>query len=654
MENKYLMTDEQAEQMLDSSGAEIVERAPQSAGVPPDVLDRYQGGVVSSIGLQTDTANSQLAGKLPTFRLMPATIAGNPAQAAAVQSQIKQVPSGGSGGAAKVELTMPSEFAVDTTTSTTEEDIDVTWVSEKPGTVFSGPPANLVGFDAAFGEAGALSPSGTFPVVTTGGEPSGSPEWALYCGQCSGGVFLADPTGWTPLSGDGSSTPQLVLASIPAAGVSVSQTFSGIGAWATNLIYFGGALPTFVQSITGSSGGTNTCTLTLPASTTLGNTLFIVIGSSVGMPGGPPPQGGSGVYSFSDSQGLSAVLAVNTAASYSAIWGSGAQSVVMIAAGLVNTTETVTITSSVENSFNVTLYETTPLGPISARPRFRTPLPPDLSDATGVLGLASGGTGAIMSGTGGTNYVVQQTSPGAALSAAQLSAHQLTEGAGGIAGGAVVLANGILGPATAVNVVSAKGACGAFSSPGGVGDPLVVYALATTGGSSKVVFDVAPTISGAVNLTGSLQLSGTSSVLSLYKGAAVGGLPIMYSGGGITSATLVANVGSFTAAALANATVGNLIRVSFNMFVNRAATVSSTLPDIKFSWTDNDTNTAMTQSFTAASPSANTPGTGVQGSFLIVLKSGTFLTAQTGSATAYASSGATAMQYSLYVRSENL
>lgn len=632
MENKYLMTDEQAEQMLDSSGAEIVERAPQSAGVPPDVLDRYQGGVVSSIGLQTDTANSQLAGKLPTFRLMPATIAGNPAQAASVQSQIKQVPSGGSGGAAKVELTMPSEFAVDTTTSTTEEDIDVTWVSEKPGTVFSGPPANLVGFDASFGEAGETVLAAV-TAVTSGTEPSGSPEWALYCGQTSGITFSADPVGWTPLAGNGSSTPQLVLSPIPATGTSATQTASsGTGTYATNLIYFGGAIPSFVQSATNSSGGTNTCTITLPAATTLGNTLLIIIGASAGLPGGPPPQGGLGAYSFSDTQGLTAVLAVSTGVNYSAMWGAGAQSAVMIAGGLTNTSEAVTITSSVENSFNVTVYEITPLSPISARPRFRTPLPPDLTQATGVLALASGGTGSNLSGTGGAGQVVKQTSVGAALSVAQLSASELSDGVTGASPGLgveVLLSQGFLGTGTKA-----------------------IMANAVTG-SGNGVLATSPSLSGATlsgtTAMGTINMTGK---INTYNGFTATGQGVAVFVGTISGATVSANVAPTTLYAVPSAIGGGMYRVSYWVQVTTPATVSSTLPDLSIKFTDPVSSTAQTLTFQAVTPTGNTTTTLFQGVAVIAAKNSTNIQYQLGGVSSYASLGATAMAYQYIIRLE--
>lgn len=62
------------------------------AAQPPAVSDRYQSGVISSLGLATDTAESQLPGALPTYRLMPTSPSGNPQQGAASQSTLLKNP----------------------------------------------------------------------------------------------------------------------------------------------------------------------------------------------------------------------------------------------------------------------------------------------------------------------------------------------------------------------------------------------------------------------------------------------------------------------------------------------------------------------------------------------------------------------------------
>lgn len=568
----------------------------------------------------------------PGLSLMPLGLQGNPITNAAIQSTASITPTSVPstvGGA--VVLTMPDEFAVATTTTGTGENIGVTWVNEKPGTVFSGPPANLIGFDASFSTAGAVV-SGPATATVVGDSPSGSPEWALYCGQTSGITFLADPAGWTPLGGDGAATPQLILPSIPAGGVTVTQSSaSGTGSWATNLIYFGGAPSTFVQNATQSSGGTNTCSVTLPGATTTGNTLLIIIGASVGLPGGPPPQGGPGSYTFTDTQGLTAVLGVTSAESYSAIWGSGAQSAVMIAGGLQNTTETVTITSNVENSFNVTVYEITPLSPISARPRFRIPLPPDLSVITGVLGVASGGTGSNLGGTGGTSQVLKQTAVGANITVGQLGASDLSDGT---TGGT---------PAFGVGVVMSAGILGTVGK--------AIFATAITGTGSNV-FATSPTMSGATlsgtTAMGTINMTGRINTYNGFTATGQGVAPFV----GTAGSTVAANVGATTIYAVPVASGGGFYRVSYWVQVTTPATVSSTLPDLSIKFTDPVSSTAQTLTFQATTVTGNTTTTLFEGVAVIAAKNNTNIQYQLGGVTTYASVGATSMSYQYGIRVE--
>jgi hypothetical protein len=48
------------------------------AGSLPEPRDRYQSGAIAGLGMQTDIADSQIAGSLPVYRLMPAPVQGNP------------------------------------------------------------------------------------------------------------------------------------------------------------------------------------------------------------------------------------------------------------------------------------------------------------------------------------------------------------------------------------------------------------------------------------------------------------------------------------------------------------------------------------------------------------------------------------------------
>jgi hypothetical protein len=136
------------------------------------------------------------------------------------------------------------------------------------------------------------------------------------------------------------------------------------------------------------------------------------------------------------------------------------------------------------------------------------------------------------------------------------------------------------------------------------------------------------------------------------------GIPSVVALSDVNNAT--ANVGLTTLYAVPNTFNGLLggagfYRLHYYVAVNRAATTSSTLPDLQIGWTDWDTNVAWTAGpFSASVPTGNTQTTGYQGTVLIWAKNGTNITFQLGNTTQYASSGATSMQYSYHLRLEAL
>jgi hypothetical protein len=66
--------------------------ASQPPGTAPSVNDPFQGAIISQIGLQTDTADSQLAGHLPIYRLMPSSVAGSATAVSAATSTLLKNP----------------------------------------------------------------------------------------------------------------------------------------------------------------------------------------------------------------------------------------------------------------------------------------------------------------------------------------------------------------------------------------------------------------------------------------------------------------------------------------------------------------------------------------------------------------------------------
>ncbi len=145
-----------------------------------------------------------------------------------------------------------------------------------------------------------------------------------------------------------------------------------------------------------------------------------------------------------------------------------------------------------------------------------------------------------------------------------------------------------------------------------------------------------------------------------YKNIALvsNGFPAEYAQ--VNNITATANIGATTLYAVPAAGAG-LYRLSYYVIVNRVATTSSTLPDLQLTWTDQDNSAVQTfgpvdlPAGTGAGQSgANTLTTMYQGSVVISAKASTNILYQTGVTTAYASSGATTMQYSVRLKVEAL
>jgi hypothetical protein len=103
-------------------------------------------------------------------------------------------------------------------------------------------------------------------------------------------------------------------------------------------------------------------------------------------------------------------------------------------------------------------------------------------------------------------------------------------------------------------------------------------------------------------------------------------------------------------------TNGGMFRVSGYLALTRAATTSATLPALAVTWTDNDTNVAQSQQNLAPSIASNLVGRVAwsnppTNSLVLNVKAGTAINFLTSG---YASSGATAMQFAVHVRVEQI
>jgi len=122
---------------------------------------------------------------------------------------------------------------------------------------------------------------------------------------------------------------------------------------------------------------------------------------------------------------------------------------------------------------------------------------------------------------------------------------------------------------------------------------------------------------------------------------------------GVANRTVqVANVAATTLFAVGGLG-GGLYKVSVYIVVSQAATVSSTLPDTRIVYTDQDSGATITTAMTASS-GGNTTSTLFQASIVVNAKASTNIQYDIGQVTPYASSGATPMQFAYRARVEFL
>jgi hypothetical protein len=149
-----------------------------------------------------------------------------------------------------------------------------------------------------------------------------------------------------------------------------------------------------------------------------------------------------------------------------------------------------------------------------------------------------------------------------------------------------------------------------------------------------------------------------SDLAGLTKAAKYNGNTLVANGFAAEYATVdrtaqTANIGAATQLYAVPSNGAGLYRVSVYIVVSQAATTSSTLPDSRIFWTDQNSSAAITTSMTASS-NANTTSTFMQGTIIVNAKANTTINYDAGQVTPYASSGATPMQYAYHARVEYL
>lgn len=156
-----------------------------------------------------------------------------------------------------------------------------------------------------------------------------------------------------------------------------------------------------------------------------------------------------------------------------------------------------------------------------------------------------------------------------------------------------------------------------------------------------------PTWTGAHTFSGAVALNGG---VTSFRGVNTVGNGLAAAYAKDDRAAQAANIGATTLYAVP-ANKGGLYRVSCYAVATRAATTSSTLPNIGVLWTDDTSNTPLEASNVTPTNTANAIGAFGQGVQIVSARAGTNIQFQTSN---YASSGATTMEYATHIIVEYL
>jgi hypothetical protein len=581
--------------------------SPPSIGdITPVIPQYFQGSIDPSIQHDVNFVNTALRStSAPRFALMPPgvqSVALTSAQITSVASSAAsagtgpgQGGSGGGGGTGgsdsdQITLDIPSIFTPVTQTVTLPGPLEFTLAPEPAGTVFSGPTNAAVGFDGAFFNTAASSGAGSLTVI--GGVPSNpSGEYAVYIaagGNIAGALtFTGAPAGWTVLGESTGVSPEYAIA-VPSTGVSAVDTWAAGPSEASGMIvYLNGALPSLSNFAAATPG--NTSVSKALTGMTVGNSILVLCHCTLRF------SVVSGV--LSDSQGNTPIL-LGTVGQPFGVGGSifGSQVFVYLIPAVSAASDTVTFSvspASTSNSLRMALYEIPPSSAIAAIPRFQLPPPPNVSNVTGILSPANGGTGANLSTTGGPSEVVMQTTVGGAFTVAQLAASDLSNG---------------------------------------------------TTGSGAIVLSNSPTLAGSVIFTGKITSYNNLATVS-------NGIPEE-----IATIDLINQAAAITPTTLYVVTAGRpgMYRISWVATVTQADAVSSTLGPFQILYTDFDTSVVKTMPGTVVagvdSNTTNSTSTGtISGCFIAYVAASTTIQYQMGY-----TSGVTPMQYNLHIKAELL
>lgn len=449
---------------------EFVERQPVTAGsgaAPTQNFDRYQGAILSApLGLDTDIAKSQLPGVNPAYRFMPASLAGNPATNASVQSTARKViaatpaPPSSSGGS--VSLDVPNIFTPIAQTVTLPGPLSFSLATEAVGTFLG---VNGLA-NAPFPDDVVVGGGGTSATVslTTPGH-----DLVFYFAAVDNlhGSGLTGPgAGWTAIPGGGYGSTSGGAYQTDSAGTLVTQTqsyttgnpsFQAMSVALLSIPYI--TTPVITSRGTGSGSFQSTGVVGTPAA---GEALLAyALINNVSAGGG----NASDVKSVTDSQNNIWFKVGGTTNSGNVLgtnFGTGV-SLWFCPSPRTGVSTTVTFSAGTNPiSAAVGVVGITGLSPNTGIPVFS---PINLNSLAGILGVASGGTSADLSQTGAAHSYVAQLTAGGPFSVQQPDFNDLAGAAGALPGhynGVTLVAAGL------VSEVGNKDLTGQVASTSGI------------------------------------------------------------------------------------------------------------------------------------------------------------------------------------------
>jgi hypothetical protein len=347
---------------------------------------------------------------------------------------------GTGGGLSSVGLSMPPQYSVANSPLTSNGTLGVTWNVETAGDVLGVPlPNSSIG--GAWDTTAENSGAGTSITVTN--SPSTAAESAVFFMGTAGATqvspIVPSGGGWTTID----AAPNGNASAIYAKNVSSTAAFTATApitsnTWTGLLSFFGtGSSLALVQSKAITSGGfsgNNNISGTFTSSVSTGHMILVFLNAT--------GQSGTGMtvdFSVSDSLGNNFTLlgfaqaGGNGVSPYSlmSVWGAA---VTIGGSDTLHAVLNIVPAGRTLSGVSLSAYEISGTGVVSAIPRFvpvtSTFGPIDLGlngpgGVTGTLPVTEGGTGANLSGTGGTNDVVMQQTLGGVFTVQQLDFNNL-------------------------------------------------------------------------------------------------------------------------------------------------------------------------------------------------------------------------------------